>query len=1189
MFSGCSNAHPSADRGLVRRVCLAFCGVLVAAMSLRAEVLPAGFTRQEVGGAWNEAVGLMFAADNRMFVWERGGRVWIVGTNGVKLPQPMLDISDEVGGWRDYGMLGVALHPNFLNNGYIYLMYVVDHHHLAYHGTPGYSPVTNEYFMASIGRITRYTARAADNFETVDYSSRLVLLGESASNGIPILHQSHGVGTLLFGQDGSLIASCGDGASYSGMDTGGAVHGSYAVQALAEGIIQPKEDVGALRSQLVDCLSGKILRLDPATGNGLPSNPFYDPLAPRAPRSRVWALGLRNPFRMALRPGSGSHDPADGDPGSLYIGDVGWGTWEDLNVCTGPAKNFGWPLYEGMMAEPEYSVAEVFNLDAPNPVYGSNGCTQQYFSFRDLLRQDTLNPASWPNPCDGAVQIPGSLPRFLHTRPVADWHHGTAQARTGGYDAGGNAIVYDLDATNSPVPGPNFAGNSSTGGTWYGGDDFPEQYRNTYFHGDYGQQWIRNFVFDPQDNLLLVRDFMTEGGGVVFIGTHPVEGGLYYIEWGTKLWRITYASGANQPPLALATASPSFGPAPLDVVFSAAQSSDPDGTIVAHTWDFGDGSMPTNGVSPSHTFLSAGGAPTNFTVTLVVQDDGGAFATNTVPVNVNNSPPVVAITSPTNGTRYPLTGDTVYALEASVTDAEHDANQLAYSWTTYLHHNEHTHSEPVDTNVSTSTLVSPVGCGEETYFYRVELIVTDALGLSGADTVFLYPDCPPPTAPSNLVATAVSGSSIALAWSDASATEVGFRIERSYDGVTFVAVATNPPNQTTYLDLGLRSGTLHHYRVVAFADFGGTSSAVEASATTGAGGVPAFQQDPGVEGLVVMEAEDFDAHVAVGAHAWVTNLTAGYTGGAAMESAPNLGSGFNTGYSSTSPRLDFVVNFTTTGTHYVWVRGNGPTGNDDSCHAGLDGAEIVTSDRISSFGTGWNWSRTTMDASAPATFVVATPGLHTVNLWMREDGLIVDRLLLTTSPAFIPAGAGPVSSIRSQPSVPPVISGIPNQSIVEDTSTGPIPFTVQDNETFPENLLLFVTSSNTNLVDAANIELGGAGSNRTLTITPAANQHGETTITVAVNDGYSGTNISFVLTVTPGVPLALKWLGWDTNNLPLLSISGAPSQSYRIQTSADVRQWSDLLVISNQTGTVEFSDSNVPTLQPRFYRAVLIP
>jgi hypothetical protein len=90
---------------------------------------------------------------------------------------------------------------------------------------------------------------------------------------------------------------------------------SYSPQALADGIIRPKEDIGAFRSQLVDSLSGKVLRIDPATGNGLPRNPYDDIADPRSARSRVWALGLRNPFRMSLRPDTGSHFPSDGNPG----------------------------------------------------------------------------------------------------------------------------------------------------------------------------------------------------------------------------------------------------------------------------------------------------------------------------------------------------------------------------------------------------------------------------------------------------------------------------------------------------------------------------------------------------------------------------------------------------------------------------------------------------------------------------------------------------------------------------------------------------------------------------------------------------------------------------------------------------------------------------------------------------------
>src|SRR3954447_17266541 len=219
----------------------AMAGLFLWNMPSSAATLPVNFVEQAIGGTWNEAAGLTFAADGRMYVWERAGRVWIM-ENGVKSSQAFLDISDEVGGWRDFGLLGFALHPNFYNNGYVYLLYVVDHYHLTHAGQPGYDPAANEYFQATIGRITRYKANASDGYRTIDPSSRLVLLGESISTGFPILHQSHGVGTILFGTDGSLLASCGDGASYTSTDAGSASETYYA-QALSEGIIRPAENV----------------------------------------------------------------------------------------------------------------------------------------------------------------------------------------------------------------------------------------------------------------------------------------------------------------------------------------------------------------------------------------------------------------------------------------------------------------------------------------------------------------------------------------------------------------------------------------------------------------------------------------------------------------------------------------------------------------------------------------------------------------------------------------------------------------------------------------------------------------------------------------------------------------------------------------------------------------------------------
>ena len=214
---------------------------------------PAGFIADVVQSDWNELAGVAPLADGRMLAWERGGRVWMLNQDGTRINPPMLDIHDEVGAWRDHGLLAVAPHPNFLQNGHLYLMYVVDRHHLLTFGTPDYDPNADWYYAASIGRITRYTADAGTRFETVDPASRLVLLGETKETGIPVVHQSHGVGTLLFGEDGTLLASVGDNASYESVDLGGQVSGGYVDQAVADGILKPKENVGAFRSQLVDC------------------------------------------------------------------------------------------------------------------------------------------------------------------------------------------------------------------------------------------------------------------------------------------------------------------------------------------------------------------------------------------------------------------------------------------------------------------------------------------------------------------------------------------------------------------------------------------------------------------------------------------------------------------------------------------------------------------------------------------------------------------------------------------------------------------------------------------------------------------------------------------------------------------------------------------------------------------------
>lgn len=754
-------------RALVGRLVVCLLALAYGATPAVAATLPAGFAETQIGGTWNEAVGLLFEDNGRMYVWERAGRVWIV-EDGVKRSAPLIDLSEEVGGWRDYGLLGFALDPNFRSNGFIYLMYVVDRHHLLNFGTSRYSPTANEYFAATIGRITRYTARAADGFTSVDPASRRVLLGETKETGFPILHQSHGVGSLVMGTDGTLLASCGDGACYNHTDVG-SDSDTYYAQGLSDGIIRDKENVGAYRAQLVDCLNGKVIRIDSATGDGVAGNPFFDAANPRAAKSRVWALGLRNPCRMTLRPGTGSHERSDVNPGALYIGDVGWNTWEDLHVATGPGRNFGWPAFEGIDVQTKYFNSNVPNLDARNPLYPAGGCPQ-FFFFRDLIKQGTSVAANQPpfaTPCDASVRIPSSIPQFLHSPPVIDWQHGTTRARTWLYSANGVATSINVGATGSPVTGPQFPGNCSIGGVWYHGGDFPAQYQNTYFHADYGAKWIRSFSFDANDRPVAVRDFLTDGGGVVAVATHPVDGGLYYISWASTLRRISYSAGGNQPPTARISSDKQYGASPLAIQFTGSGSYDPEGKVLSYRWNFGDGTAESTAADPSHSFVPGSGAPRKYDVTLTVTDPAGATAQASKVISVNNTPPSVTITSPVDGSKYVMSGDTTYNLRATVLDAEHPDAQLRYEWQTILHHNNHEHADPADTNHLASTVISPVGCDGNTYYYRIVLTVTDPAGLSAQHEVRILPDCPKQTPsivwvnPAPIVAgTALGGSQL---------------------------------------------------------------------------------------------------------------------------------------------------------------------------------------------------------------------------------------------------------------------------------------------------------------------------------------------------------------------------------------------------------------------------------------------
>ncbi len=161
--------------------------------------------------------------------------------------------------------------------------------------------------------------------------------------------------------------------------------------------------------------------------------------------------------------------------------------------------------------------------------------------------------------------------------------------------------------------------------------------------------------------------------------------------------------------------------------------------------------------------------------------------------------------------------------------------------------------------------------------------------------------------------------------------------------------------------------------------------------------------------FVSVEVENFTSNVPAGNHAWVPSSQAGFSGSGGMITTPDTGTIKNG--ANGSPLLTYNVNFPAAGTYYVWVRGLGDTnaageGKNDSVHVGLNGSFLASADKIDQFPVGsWSWTNSTRDP-AVATISIPSPGNHTVNVWMREDGLALDKLEFTTDITYSPSGAG---------------------------------------------------------------------------------------------------------------------------------------------------------------------------------------
>jgi glucose/arabinose dehydrogenase len=250
----------------------------------------------------------------RRFVVDQVGVIRILTEGGALLGEPFLDIRSKIPELKpeydERGLLGLAFHPEYAENGRFYI----------YYSTPLEPAMPDSFNHAN--RLAEYQVSPADPNKADPDSERLLL--EMAWP-----YSNHNGGTIAFGPDGYLYVPLGDGGN---RDDEGRGHVEDWYEANAGGNGQDIEQ------DIEQNLLGSILRIDVdgrAEGKAYgipPDNPFVG----KAGLDEIWAYGLRNPYRIAF----------DAETGELFAGDAGQNLWEEVDLIV-KGGNYGWNVREG--------------------------------------------------------------------------------------------------------------------------------------------------------------------------------------------------------------------------------------------------------------------------------------------------------------------------------------------------------------------------------------------------------------------------------------------------------------------------------------------------------------------------------------------------------------------------------------------------------------------------------------------------------------------------------------------------------------------------------------------------------------------------------------------------------------------------------------------------------------------------
>jgi len=319
----------------------------------------------------------------RLYVVEQRGRIKVVRNQEIQA-NPFLDITGRVQNGGERGLLGLAFHPDFATNRRFFVNYT---------GRGAGTTV-----------IAEYRALSADS---ADPGSEVRLLE------VPQPFANHNAGALAFGRDGRLYIGLGDGGS------GGDPQGN---------------------GQSLGTLLGKMLRIDVDGGTPYavpPDNPFVS--TPGA-EPEIWALGLRNPFKIAF----------DRDSGALYIGDVGQGRFEEIDVEPAGAggRNYGWNVMEASSCFNPASGCDPTGLTLPVLEYShADGCSVTGgVVYSGCRMPDLVGTYFYGDYCSGFVRsFRYANGQATDQRDWTDGIGGVDQLTSFGTDDAGEVYVVDRD------------------------------------------------------------------------------------------------------------------------------------------------------------------------------------------------------------------------------------------------------------------------------------------------------------------------------------------------------------------------------------------------------------------------------------------------------------------------------------------------------------------------------------------------------------------------------------------------------------------------------------------------------------------------------------------------------------------------------------------------------------------------